>query len=71
MRGDEPLQIGKTAAGKMRASDAEMIQEFGEGCLDRWGLYGCGGDWPFSFGAGTGTNNAPRAIQDRSCSLRP
>ena len=43
IRGDEPLQIGKTAAGKMRASDAEMIQEFGEGCLDRRGLYGCGG----------------------------
>ena len=61
--GDETLDVGQTAAGKMRPGDAEMIQKLREACLDRRVPDGtddsCDGRSPYF---GIGTNNARLAF---------
>jgi hypothetical protein len=44
MSGREAVQIGRTATGKMRAGDPEMIEKLGQADFDRAVLgefYGC------------------------------
>ena len=63
MLGDEPLQIGETAAGKMRPGNGEMVEECGEAGLDGRSLGGSGGRcygcFPFLRGPGAIMLRAP------------
>jgi hypothetical protein len=72
MSGCEPLKIGRTAPGEMRARDAEMVEKLGQAVLDRAVRFGFSGGcycrFPLVFAsmaprAGTGSAAAATLVR--------